>query len=101
MVAESGAIRVGNCGTNRHLVTIAASAAASFEHFELARVLCGGPQGAPEFLVVLQPALEAEPAAEQARRNPGGDHRGFDHQRARAAHRIVECRAFRRHRRPT
>ena len=39
---------------------------------------------------VAAPAVKAEALAEEARRSVGGDERGFDRQRAGAAHRVDE-----------
>ncbi len=54
----------------------------------------------PGMRVVLLPALEAEPLAEQPGRDVGGDQRGLDRQRAGPAHRVDERAAGRRDRRP-
>jgi len=57
-------------------------------------------QPRPGGRVVAEPALEAEARPQEPRRYVGGDERGFEHERARAAHGIHERRALGRERRP-
>ncbi len=100
VIAEAGAIGIGDRRTHRRLVAIAAGAAAAVEHIESTLGLGLAAQSRPQLGIVLPPAFEAEAAARQAGRDAGRDHRRLDHQRARSAHRVVERATLLRQRRP-
>ncbi len=90
VIAEASAVGVGNGRPHRALLPVVAAAPADAK----LRVIALGTrrilQRLPGGRVVLPPALEPEPPAQQARRDPRGDQRRLDHQRAGPAHRVDE-----------
>ncbi len=100
VVAEARAIGIRDRRADRGLVPVEAAEPASTQHREIATLDRGLAQRSPRDRVVLQPALESETTPQQAGREIRSDHRGLDHEGTRAAHRVGEPTALRRHRRP-
>ena len=96
VIAEAGTVRIGEAGADGGLVAVTARATAAVER-RRGRARPRPPRAArcQSVGVVLQPALEAEPAPQQSRRDARRDQCRFDHERARAAHRVVEAAALR------
>ncbi len=90
VIAEPGAVRIGDRRAHGTLVTIVAAEATRAETLEIAGGLRRIADAAPRECIMAAPALEPETAAQQPGRHARGDQRGLDHERAGAAHRIDE-----------
>ena len=85
---------------DRDGIAIESADAPGRQEIGLAARLRSGAKRLPGGRVVLFPALEAEPLAEEPRRDVGGDQGRLDRKRPRAAHRVDERAACRRDRGP-
>ena len=100
VVAEAGGVRICDCRAHGALFAVEAAQPPRAQAGEIAPRLGRLAQRRPGRRVVLPPALEPEPPAQQARRDAGRHQRRLDHQRAGAAHRIEEGAAPLRDLRP-